>query len=109
MSELDSVPGGIGLTAWLGETYSALGDTVLGGKDGMRTGFESILNGGEVLISEESAAYRPEMEWIIGKDRVRSVEDYTTSDKHRLPFFSKPSIIPNWENSRKHGSPASRR
>src|ERR1700749_4729622 len=45
MSELDSVPGGIGLTAWLGETYTALGDTVLGGADGMRTGFESILNG----------------------------------------------------------------
>src|SRR5277367_4672970 len=53
MSELDSVPGGIGLTAWLGETYTALGDTVLGGKDGMRTGLEGILHGGEVLISEE--------------------------------------------------------
>src|SRR5271154_5441682 len=45
LSELDSVPGGIGLTAWLGETYGALGDTVLGGADGMRRGFESVLNG----------------------------------------------------------------
>ena len=87
MSELDSVPGGIGLTAWLGETYTSLGDNVLGGKDGMRTGFESVLNGGEVLISEESAAYRPEMEWIIGKDRVRSVEDYTPSGKPAYRFF----------------------
>ena len=87
LSELDSVPGGIGLTAWLGETYTALGETVLGGKDGMRTGFESILNGGEVLISEESAAYRPEMEWILGKDRVRSVEDYTPSGKPAYRFF----------------------
>ena len=87
MSEIDSVPGGIGLTAWLGETYSALGETVLGGRDGMRTGFESILNGGEVLISEESAAYRPEMEWLIGKDRVRSVEDYTPSGKPAYRFF----------------------
>jgi hypothetical protein len=87
MSELDSVPGGIGLTAWLGETYTALGDTVLGGKDGMRTGFESILNGGEVLISEESAGYRPEMEYLIGKDRVRSVEDYTPSGKPAYRFF----------------------
>src|SRR5277367_3319439 len=53
LSEIDSVPGGIGLTAWLAETYTDLGDEVLGGRDGMRTGFEGILHGGEVLISEE--------------------------------------------------------
>jgi hypothetical protein len=87
LSELDSVPGGIGLTAWLSETYTALGETVPGGADGMRKGFESILNGGDVLISEESAAYRPEMEWLIGADRVRSVEDYTPLDKPAYRFF----------------------
>jgi len=87
LSELDSVPGGIGLTAWLGETYSALGENVLGGADGMRRGFESILNGGEVLISEEAAAYRPEMEWLLGSDRVRSVEDYTPGGKPAYRFF----------------------
>jgi hypothetical protein len=87
LSELDSVPGGIGLTQWLNETYTALGDNVLGGVDGMRKGFESILHGGEVLISEESAGYRPEMEWLIGADRVRSVEDYTASDKPAYRFF----------------------
>jgi hypothetical protein len=87
LSELDSVPGGIGLTAWLGETYSALGENVLGGADGMRKGFHSILNDGEVLISEESAAYRPEMEWLLGADRVRSVEDYTPSGKPAYRFF----------------------
>jgi hypothetical protein len=87
LSELDSVPGGIGLTAWLQETYSALGDAVLGGADGMRRGFESILNGGEVLISEESATYRPEMEWLLGAKRVRSVEDYTPADLPAYRFF----------------------
>jgi hypothetical protein len=87
MSELDSVPGGIGLTSWLNQTYSALGENVLGGADGMRTGFESILHGGEVLISEESAGYRPEMEWLIGADRVRSVEDFTPSGKPAYRFF----------------------
>src|SRR5271170_3908174 len=87
LSELDSVPGGIGLTAWLGETYSALGDSVLGGADGMRAGFASILNDGEVLISEESAGYRPEMEWLVGKDRVRSVEDFSPSGKPAYRFF----------------------
>jgi len=87
LSELDSVPGGIGLTAWLDETYSALGENVLGGANGMRQGFESILHGGEVLISEEAMAYRPEMEWLIGKDRVRSVEDYMRSGKPAYRFF----------------------
>ena len=87
MSELDSVPGGIGLTAWLGETYTALGENILGGTDGMRKGFASILGDGEVLISGESATYRPEMEWLIGADRVRSVEDYTPSGKPAYRFF----------------------
>lgn len=87
MSEIDSVPGGIGLTAWLNETYAALGENVLGGADGMRRGFESVLNDGEVLISEESSTYRPEMEWLLGPERVRSVEDYTPSDKPAYRFF----------------------
>jgi hypothetical protein len=87
MSELDSVPGGIGLTAWLNETYAALGENVIGGADGMRRGFESILNGGDVLISQEAAGYRPEMEWLIGADRVRSVEDFAPSGKPAYRFF----------------------
>jgi len=91
LSEIDSVPGGIGLTAWLGETYAALGEKVLGGAKGMREGFASILNDGEVLISEESATYRPEMEWLLGTERnvkrVRSVEDYTPSGKPAYRFF----------------------
>jgi hypothetical protein len=87
LSELDSVPGGIGLTAWLGETYTALGENVLGGADGMRRGFESILQGGEVLISEESATYRPEMEWLVGAERVQSVEDYQPRDTPAYRFF----------------------
>jgi hypothetical protein len=87
LSELDSVPGGIGLTAWLAETYTALGDPVIGGKDGMRHGFASILPEGDVLISEESATYRPEMEWLVGAERVKSVEDYAPSDKPAYRFF----------------------
>jgi hypothetical protein len=87
LSEIDSVPGGIGLTAWLGETYAALGENVLGGGDGMRRHFESLLNGGDVLISEESATYRPEMEWLIGPERVKSVENYTPGDQPAYRFF----------------------
>src|SRR5216683_4700620 len=42
VTELDSVPGGIGLTGWLNQIYSQLGAQVLGGADGMLRGFASI-------------------------------------------------------------------
>src|SRR5438874_1486912 len=42
VTELDSVPGGIGLTAWLNQTYSRAGSGVLGGAVGMLRGFSSI-------------------------------------------------------------------
>src|SRR5436305_14484517 len=65
---MDSVPGGIGLTAWLNRTYSALGQDVIGGEDGMLDGFQKILpNGGGILVSEESATYRPEMIWLAAQ------------------------------------------
>jgi len=43
ISELDSVPGGIGLTAWLNQTYGQLGFDVIGGAEGMIDGFRAIL------------------------------------------------------------------
>lgn len=66
IAELDSVPGGIGLTGWLGRTYSALGEKIFGGPDGMIDGFAAVLPGGDILVSEEAATYRPEMEWLAG-------------------------------------------
>src|SRR5947199_4482560 len=68
IAEVDSVPGGIGLTAWLNRTYSALGQDVIGGEEGMLDGFQRVLpNGGDILVSEESATYRPEMEWLAAQ------------------------------------------
>ena len=87
ITELDSVPGGIGLTAWLNQTYSAVGQasrlsqtskmengdrrdacpTLIGGADGMIRGFESIFGDAKqihVIVSEEAKTYRPEMEWM---------------------------------------------
>ncbi len=64
IAEIDSVPGGIGLTAWLNRTYAAQGHEVLGGADGMLKGFAGILPGGDIVVSEEAATYRPEMEWL---------------------------------------------
>jgi hypothetical protein len=64
IAEIDSVPGGIGLTAWLGRVYAAEGEDILGGADGMLEGFASVFPGGDIVVSDEAATYRPEMEWL---------------------------------------------
>lgn len=82
ITELDSVPGGIGLTAWLNHTYCRLPIAdcqteklevenwklkMLGGSDGMLNGFASIFGDAKnvhIVVSEEAATYRPEMGWI---------------------------------------------
>ncbi|MCB1090215.1 MAG: hypothetical protein KDL87_01700, partial [Verrucomicrobiae bacterium] len=98
LTELDSVPGGIGLTAWLGDAYAALEPAaernLLGGRDGMIEGFRSVLRsdrGADIVISKESADYRPEMEWLAGRlgDRwaVRDAEGYRATDRSIYRFF----------------------
>ncbi len=75
IAEVDSVPGGIGLTGWLDQTYAALGEEVIGGRDGMLDGFATVLpNGGDIVISQESATYRPEMEWLVRQLNARFPE-----------------------------------
>jgi hypothetical protein len=67
LTELDAVPGGIGLTAWLNETYAQLGFPVVGGANGMFEGFAGIFGEASlvhIVVSEESSAYRPEMDWL---------------------------------------------
>jgi hypothetical protein len=86
LSELDSVPGGIGLTAWLNATYEDAGVTVLGGARGMIQGFAGIAPGGDILVSREAETYRPEMEWIANRTghRVCDAEGYgLRPDKRR--------------------------
>jgi len=64
ISELDSLPGGIGLTAWLNETYAALGQDVIGGATGMTDAFAAAFPSEDMLISRESGDYVPEMAWL---------------------------------------------
>ena len=70
IAEIDSVPGGIGLTDWLNKTYADLGCEVLGGADGMLRGFGEFFPGGDIVVSEEAATYRPEMDWLAGRLRA---------------------------------------
>lgn len=67
IAEFDSLPGGIGLTGWLGQTYAGLGENIIGGADGMITGFSAAYPDHDFLISRESGDYQPEMEWLCGK------------------------------------------
>jgi hypothetical protein len=118
ITELDSVPGGIGLTGWLNQTYSARSaavpglstpgesDTrqkipdaaaedgrtpVIGGADGMIRGFESIFGDAKqvhIVVSEEAATYRPEMEWMASQLGSR----FTIHDS-RFNDFSEGSAV----------------
>src|SRR5207302_3712485 len=72
IAEIDSVPGGIGLTAWLNQTYSTFDKEIIGAADGMLDGFQIVLpNGGDIVVSQEAATYRPEMEWIAARLKDR--------------------------------------
>jgi hypothetical protein len=92
LTELDSVPGGIGITAWLSRLYADAGFPVLGGRDGMISGFSSVLaDDGAILLSEESADYRREMEWLAneagGGRTVESAEEYVPDGRALYRFF----------------------
>jgi hypothetical protein len=75
LTELDSVPGGIGLTAFLNRLYAPAGG-VLGEGDAMIEGFYAALAAlapGKdhptvaLVVSEEASTYRPEMEWLAAQ------------------------------------------
>ncbi|SDU11252.1 hypothetical protein SAMN05444156_2026 [Verrucomicrobium sp. GAS474] len=103
--EVDTIPGGLGLTAWLGESYAALGDDVLGGPDGMRKGFASIFPEGDVVISEEAATYRPEFEFLVGPERVKAAEGYRLSPERPVYRFFESFDWPNLPTIRESYDP----
>ena len=94
ITELDSVPGGIGLTACMSELYvhhsspreSSQIDQphqVVGGSDGMIQGFAAMLKQHlvrpgvvAIVISEEAKDYRPEMQWMATKLTARGLETH---------------------------------
>jgi hypothetical protein len=109
IAEIDSVPGGIGLTGWLNQTYSVFDSEIIGGAEGMLEGFESVLpNDGDIVISQEAATYRPEMEWIAARLnrtsnlkhqtspwRVVAAENYEPQDGRAVYRFFELFDLPN--------------
>ncbi len=91
ISELDSVPGGVGLTQWLNQTYANLGFAVIGGVNGMRDGFASVHGDASrvhLVVSEESATYRPEMVWLAAQLGDR----FQVRDSQFLDFAAGDSV-----------------
>jgi hypothetical protein len=83
IAEIDSVPGGIGLTDWLNQTYSSFDNDIIGGASGMLDGFRAVVpNGADIVISQESATYRPEMEWLatrLSQNQASKIEHPTSN------------------------------
>jgi hypothetical protein len=132
ITELDSVPGGIGLTAWLNQTYCrlpiadcrlrenerALSEKaengkrkaeILGGADGMIRGFESIFGDTKqvhIIVSEEAATYRPEMEWLArqmtnSEFRIQNAEFSSFNDGDAVYRFFELFDLKNVPNAKK--------
>ncbi len=72
ISELDSVPGGMGFTANLARQYTQLDYPIIGGSNGMLHGFTQMIQSVSdrecptvaIVVSEEASDYRSEMEWF---------------------------------------------
>ncbi|QTN34432.1 hypothetical protein HZ994_17210 [Akkermansiaceae bacterium] len=99
VTELDGVPGGMGITAWLSKVYSEAGYEVLGGAEGMVEGFRSIMpDGGDILVSEEAGDYRAEMDWLAGRLgegwKTESAEEYEECGRDIYRFFE----LFDWES-----------
>ena len=108
ITELDSVPGGIGLTGWLNQAYSKAGASVLGGADGMVRGFESIFGDAkqvQIVVSEEAKTYRPEMEWLAAQIGSRvTVHDSQFNDfaeGNAVYRFFELFDLPNVDNAKR--------
>ena len=99
--ELDSVPGGIGLTGSMSEDYAEFGFSLIGGSDGLVTGFAAMIRdvAGQadpqlaITVSEESNDYWNEQIWLASRLNalglrtavVRPGELIYTEEGMRLP------------------------
>ena len=106
IAELDSVPGGIGLTAWFNQTFAALGDDIVGGADGMLEGFASIFPGGDIMVSEEAGTYRPEMAWLADQlNRRAPFGGSAPRTPWRVVGTSADAVQSDFEQARQAGHP----
>jgi len=101
MTELDSVPGGIGLTAFLNRLYGGEGEnadpTVIGAGDAMIRNFYDSLSTLRtdlrnpliaLVVSDEAATYRPEMQWLAEQLQLLGKRVYCLDPDDLFPLGS---------------------
>ncbi len=97
LTELDSVPGGIGLTAFLNRLYENAGGagTIVGAGDAMIRHFLEALIGEAdrdraptvgIVVSAEASTYRPEMEWLAGELQRAGHRVYCLAPEELFPL-----------------------
>jgi hypothetical protein len=82
-TELDSIPGGMGFVGATTEAYCRLGIESVGGADGIPRGFAAMLRYATgvdlptvaIVVSDESADYRAEMDWLAATLRRLNIAD----------------------------------
>jgi hypothetical protein len=93
-TELDSIPGGMGFLGAMTEAYCKLGFESAGGANGIASGFAAMLRyvtGVElptvaIVVSEESADYRSELEWLAGALRGSNLADAWVRKPQEVTF-----------------------
>lgn len=105
ITELDSVPGGIGLTGSLSRAYAQLdtehtdGFEIIGGANGMVQGFAAMLRhqlgdqsgGVAIVVSDEANDYRPEMTWLAARLQEQGIEAWCVHP--REVRFTEESLV----------------
>ena len=101
ITELDSVPGGIGITGSLSAAYAALGDALVGGADGMIDGFAKLFQdrsgdtgGLAIVVSDEAEDYRTEMDWMACRLRAVGMEAYCVHPRDLRYTEDQRSLVP---------------
>ncbi|HEV3090808.1 MAG TPA: hypothetical protein VGX91_05105 [Candidatus Cybelea sp.] len=100
-TELDSIPGGMGFLGAMTEAYCRLGLESAGGADGIPKGFAAMLRhvtGVEfptvaIVVSDESADYRPEMSWLADALRRLNLADVWLRRPHEIAFTEEGLFI----------------
>jgi len=99
LTELDSVPGGIGLTAFLNRLYATVPGgqpgEILGAGDAMITNFHAALAALRpearnpfiaLVVSDEAATYRPEMQWLAQQLQVQGQRVFCVAPEDLFPL-----------------------
>lgn len=95
LTELDSVPGGVGLTAFLNQLYAQKDVDILGGNESMVDTFYRALAALKpaidnpliaIIVSDEAATYRPEFEYIAELLQAQGRRVYVSHPTDIMPL-----------------------